>query len=398
MKLFRWQGINAQGFRTKGECLALDKAHLRTILQTQKIVPLRISKKFQIGWRGYSQITSGDITEFTRELSVLITAGIPLASALKIIIAGVNNNQLLRLITSLTQQIEAGHLFYAALSSFPKYFDATYAYLIQVGEQSGTLATVCNYLAHHREKMARLKAKIKKALYYPIAVLVVSLVVTVVLLLLVIPQFVRLFQTVNAELPFFTQVIIQLAKELYRYGWLVLLLPIILYASMRWGSKHFLKLHRRLHYYLLYLPFFGKVLRHAVLARCFYNLAITLHSGLPLLAALDLAVKVAGNVCYEQGLLEIARQVQSGKSLSTVFHKNKIFPARVGQLVSVGEEAGCLDKMFTQLSEYYEEKVDYFVANLNQLLEPAIMIFLCLLVGSIVIAMYLPIFRLGTVI
>lgn len=396
---FVWQGIDAKGFKIKGKQVADDLSHAKTLLEKRNITVLRITRKIDIQLISKNRaIKQQDISGFILEISTLISAGIPLVTALGILLDMTNKPAMKTLIQTLKQQVENGCLFSDALQSQAKHFDELSCHLVRAGEMSGTLDVILKHLAAYQEKIISLKQKIKKALFYPLIVLIAAFMVTSAMLVFVLPQFARLFQSVGAELPMFTRLVMHGADFLQAHGGMMLLVIILLIAAFKFTMQRSQKWRRVFERCLLHLPFIGKMLMEAIVARCFRTLSITLQAGLPLLDSLHLTAKVAINHVYQQAFVGIAQSVINGQSLQVSLKKTALFPPRVVQMLSIGEESGRLDYMLGKIADYFEGQVDYKVQNLSQLLEPALMIFLCVVVGGLVIAMYLPIFRLGSVI
>ncbi len=398
-KRFLWQGIDDQGFKIGGECVASNSKAVSADLHQKNILPLTIRRKRQsLQLRPVKKIKPMHITQFSRELATLIAAGIPLAMCLGIIAENTAHKPLQQLFLDLQKNIHNGRLLSDALKSYPEYFDPIMSNLVSIGEQSGLLELLLLQIAEHREKMANLKQKIKKAFYYPCIVLITAMFVTLGLLIWVIPEFSQLFASMGAELPSFTRSIIAITYYLDRYGGYGLLSLIIIGIAIKVSHSRFLYMQYLLAYSLLNIPIFGSIYQASIFARCFNTLAITLQAGLPLLNALELTAKISGNPIYENIWHNIANKICQGASLQKTLLVYTQFPARVKQMIAIGEESGQLEALLGKLSEYYAATVDHFVSHLNQFLEPAIMIFLAVVIGGLVIAVYLPIFQLGSVI
>jgi len=395
---FIWRGINASGFKVTGEMIASSMQEARLKVIDQKITLLKITQPFQLQlFSAKNKIKDADITELSVEFSTLISAGIPLVSALHIMADSARKNVMKNLINEIRKQIESGHLLSEAIKSHERYFGSLFCNLVHAGEHSGMLDLILNHLAIYREKIAALKKKIKKALFYPAVVLVVALGVTCAMLVFVLPQFESLFQGVGAELPALTQMVIKSASVLRQQGYILFLMVVIGFFLIKIGIRRFKAWQIFFDRFWIKWPIIGKILSEAIFARCFRTLSTTLQAGLPLVDALQLTANVAGNSLYSQAFISVCQQVKSGQTLNVSFKNTRLFPERAIQMICIGEESGRLDYMLQKLSDYFEVQVDYKVENLSQLLEPALMVFLCLIVGTLVIAMYLPIFRLGAV-
>lgn len=394
---FHWSGVDVKGFRIQGKYQATTASEVEVWLRAQQIIPLTIIKRKKWHWLHHKKIKFTDITHFSRELLLLFTAGIPLATALSIMEASSATPSMRSLTCHIKKQIEEGHLLSAALRSQKKYFDDIFLHFIAAGEQSGQLEQVLRHIIHHRERMTSLKRTLLKALYYPTMVLLVALAVTVGLLLFVVPQFEALFSGVGATLPSMTRGVIYLAQHLRSIGFtgLIILLAstFLFYFSVR--RIRSLKLYWQI--LLLHLPFVGLVIKEMIIARCFYTLAMMLQAGLPLLDGLQIVSKIANHLRFETAFISISKQIQAGNTLHDSLKNKKLFSNRVLQMVTIGEESGHLDAMLLSISEFYAERVNDKVNTFSQLLEPIMMVFLSVVVGTLVVAMYLPIFRLGSV-
>ena len=398
IKKFNWQGINIHGFKVSGSTVATSFQEAKTSILQQKITLLKIRRQFVIPiFLMENKIKDTDITAFCLEFSTLISAGIPLINALRILADSASKIAMKHLIDDIKRQIENGRYLSEIICSYEYYFGAFFGNLLQIGEHTGMLDVILNHLATYSEKIISLKKKIKKALFYPITVLIIALSVTCAMLIFVLPQFAQLFDSVGAELPALTQIVMQSAHILQKQGSELLFILITSIFLFKLGLRRFKAWQRLFACFWLNTPVVGKMLLEAIFARCFHALAITVKSGLPLMDSLQLIANVAGNHVYTQAFSNIGQCVKNGQTLSRAFKNTQSFPERVIQMITVGEESGRLDEMLQKLSDYFAEQVDYKVANLSQLLEPALMIFLCLIVGTLVIAMYLPIFRLGAV-
>lgn len=397
-KNFIWHGIDAKGFRAKGELLAQNTQAAKATLSQQKITVLKLTRKLEIHWfSAKNNIKHTDITEFSIEFSTLISAGIPLSTALHIMTESTKKTVMKNMLTSIKKQIENGRLLSESLQSQGDHFDDFFCNLIHVGEYSGTLDRMLQHIATHREKIATLKKKIKKALFYPGVVLAVALIITCAMLIIVMPQFAHLFQSVGAELPVLTQRVIQSAEFMRQQGGLLCGVGIVGFFLLKMTVRHYQSCRYFLDRFWLKWPLIGNMLSDAIFARCLHTLATTLQAGLPVLEALQLTANMASNSLYTQGFHTVCQQIKNGQTLHKALQNTQLFPSRVIQMVSIGEESGRLDEMLQKLADFFAERLDDKVENLSQLLEPALMIFLCVLVGTLVVAMYLPIFRLSAV-
>jgi type IV pilus assembly protein PilC len=394
---FVWEGIQENGFKIKGKLYAESLLELKKELSKKNIILMSFKKKYH--WLYFfklKKISYQQINEFAHEVSLLLSSGISLSSALSIIADNTAEIKLSKLVLSIKNQVESGCLLADALKS-SLYFDDIFINLVFASEQSGTLNTILNQLFIYREKIILIRRKIKKALYYPCFVLSISLLVIAALLTFVIPKFSSLFNNIGSELPFFTQMIINVSILIKNHlGKLILLgiIAVIMVKILFKRSEKFRILVERL---LLHMPFTGNLIREPIFSRCFYTLSLMVGSGLPLLQSLEYVANVAGNSNYKQGLLQIKKLIMSGRTLSAACKEVSLFPDRVVQVIVIAEESGCLEKMLYELAQYYEKRFDHFIDTISQFLEPAIMLFLSIIVGGLVIALYLPVFRLGYV-
>jgi type IV pilus assembly protein PilC len=345
---------------------------------------------------GGKKIGPADIALFTRQLATMMKAGVPLVQSFDIVAGGVDNPAMKALIKNIANEVSGGNSFAAAVSAQPKeYFDELFCNLIAAGEQSGSLETMLDRLATYKEKSEALKAKIKSAMNYPISVLVIAGIVTVILLIKVIPQFESMFSSFGGELPAFTQMVVQ-ASEFMQAWWVVIMIGIGFtyagYKQIHKTSQAFRDGQERL---TLKMPVIGDIIDKSCVARFARTLSTTFAAGVPLVDALDSASGAAGNVVYKDAILKIKSEVSGGTQLNYAMRQANVFPSMVVQMVSIGEESGALDAMLDKSATYYEEMVDNAVDGLTSMIEPIIMAFLGIVVGGMMIAMYLPIFQMG---
>jgi type IV pilus assembly protein PilC len=397
-KTFMWMGVDVNGFRIRGEAIVSSIESLSQELQREKIHLLSAKPKSNLLFRLRNSLRSRHVTQFCRELATLIRAGIPLVSALEMMRQNQINLYFRELLLSIKLEIEKGKQLSQALKQQNFYFDEMLCNLISAGEQSGTLEIVLNYLADYREKIESLKRQLKRAFCYPIVVLSVSILVTILMLTLVIPRFAALFNNFGAQLPLLTIVVIHIANGVRHFGMEFFCCAIIGLAYFKWQLKRSELLGNVVDKFILKIPILGNILRQIILARCMQTLSLLLKAGLPIAAALQTTAKVAHHRLYYREFMKMSQQVTLGNTLNASFTENALFPNRVQQFIAIGEESGTLDNMLSQLANYFTERVDHAVAMLNQMLEPLLMIVLCVIIGGLVIAMYLPIFRLGSII
>ena len=394
---FSWEGKDKRGARVKGKSLAPDEATLRGELRRQGIAPSRIRKQSQAFRRG-GKVKPQDIAVFSRQLATMLAAGIPLVQAFEIVGNGHEKPALQKLILSIKQEVEGGTSLHEALGKHPLYFDDLYTNLVEAGEQAGALEALLDKIATYKEKTEALKKKVKKALFYPAAVLVVAIIVTIILLIFVIPQFESLFKGFGADLPAFTQMVINLSKFVQSDG---LFLGAVV-GGGAYAFTYFKKRSRKMREFLdraiLKFPVIGPILHKAAIARYARTLATMFAAGVPLVEALESVAGATGNIVFEDAVMKMRDEVATGQRLQRAMENTGLFPNMVIQMIAVGEESGSLDAMSAKVASFYEEEVDNAVDSMSSLLEPLIMAILGVLVGGLVIAMYLPIFKLGSVV
>ncbi|MBT8102160.1 MAG: type II secretion system F family protein [Gammaproteobacteria bacterium] len=395
---FLWEGTDRNGKKIKGKSLADDEAQVRADLRRQGVVPTRIRKQRKGLFAGGGKIETGDIAIFSRQLATMLSAGIPLVQAFEIVGNGHENAAMQKLILSIKTDVEGGSALAEALAKQPLYFDDLFVNLVEAGEQAGALESLLDKIATYKEKTEAIKKKIKKALTYPAAVLVVAFVVTTILLIFVIPSFEDLFKGFGADLPGFTRMVIDLsafvrAKGVFLAMGIGAAIAAFLYFKKR--SRPFRHFLDRL---MLKMPIIGPILQKASIARYARTLSTMFAAGVPLVEALDSVAGATGNIVYELGVLEMRDEVATGQRLQQSMENTDLFPNMVIQMIAVGEESGSLDEMSAKVADFYEADVDDAVDNLSSLLEPMIMAILGVLVGGLVVAMYLPIFKLGAVV
>jgi len=395
---FVWQGTDRKGQKVKGKAMAINEAAVRADLRRQGVVPTRIKKQSKGLFGGGGTITPGDIAIFMRQLATMLSAGIPLVQSFEIVGAGHENAAMQKLIMAVKTEVEGGTSLSDSLAKHPLYFDDLVVNLVDAGEQAGALETLLDKIATYKEKTEALKKKIKKALTYPAAVLVVALVVTTILLIFVIPAFEDLFQGFGADLPTFTRKVIDLSVFVRAKGVYIAIVIGTAIASFLYFQKRSRPMRHFLDRMSLKMPIIGPILQKAAIARYARTLATMFAAGVPLVEALESVAGATGNIVYEIGVLKIRDEVSTGQRLQQAMENVDLFPNMVIQMIAVGEESGSLDAMSAKVADFYEEDVDNAVDNLSSLLEPMIMAILGVLVGGLVIAMYLPIFKMGAVI
>jgi len=394
---FRWEGRDKKGKRLKGRSLAPDEAALRADLRRQGIAPSRIRKQSNMMKSG-GRVKPMDIAVFSRQLATMLAAGIPLVQGFEIIGAGHEKPSMQRLILDIKSDVEGGTSLHEALAKHPLYFDDLYINLVEAGEQAGALEGLLDKIASYKEKTEALKKKVTKALFYPAAVLAVAIIVTVILLIFVIPQFEALFKGFGADLPAFTQMVINLSRFVQSNGIYIL----VVIVGLFWIFFYFKKRSRRMREFLdraaLKVPIIGPILNKAAIARFARTLSTMFAAGVPLVEALESVAGATGNIVYENAVMRMRDEVATGQRLQRAMETTELFPNMVVQMIAVGEESGSLDTMSAKVATFYEAEVDNAVDAMSSLLEPLIMAILGVLVGGLVIAMYLPIFKLGAVV
>jgi type IV pilus assembly protein PilC len=395
---FLYQGLDRKGTKIKGEISGKNAAAVKIELKKQGIIPKKVNRKLEINIGGAPKVTPQDISIFTRQMATMMKAGVPLVQSFEIVADGLDNPTMRNVVLSIKADVEAGNNFAGALRQHPQYFDDLFCSLVDSGEQSGALETMLERVAIYKEKAEALKMKIKKAMKYPITVLVVASVVTAILLIKVVPTFEELFAGFGAELPAFTQMVIGMSEWLQSNGWVVLIIIAAAVTGFKEGRKRspaFVAILDRL---TLKLPVVGDISYKATVARYARTLSTTFAAGVPLIDALESCASAAGNVVYRDAILRIRDDVATGQQLQFAMRATGVFPSMALQMVAIGEESGALDAMLDKVATYFEEEVDNAVDGLTSMMEPMIMAFLGVVVGGLIIAMYLPIFQLGAVV
>jgi type IV pilus assembly protein PilC len=393
--VFAWEGKDKTGKTVRGELRAGGIAVVNVTLRRQGIMVTKVKKKV---YRSGRKVTDKDITLFTRQLATMMKAGVPLLQSFDIVGKGHANPSVSKLIMDLRADIETGTSLNQAFRKFPLYFDPLFCNLVGAGEQAGILEDLLTRLAIYKEKTLAMKAKIKSALTYPIAILAVAFIVTAVIMIWVVPAFKEVFTSFGADLPAPTLFVMAMS-EFFVSNWYIMLL--ILFWSVYFffeSWKRSIRMQQAMDRLLLRVPVFGDVIRKATVARWTRTLSTMFAAGVPLVEALDSVGGAAGNAVYLEATRKIQNEVSTGTSLTVAMQNVEVFPNMVTQMVSIGEESGALDAMLGKVADFYEDEVDEAVASLAALMEPAIMVILGVLIGGLVVAMYLPIFKLGSVV
>ncbi len=396
--LYKWEGKNRQGATMSGQMAGQDAALVKAQLRKQGINPTKVRKKGIEIFSAGKKIRPMDIAIFTRQMATMMKAGVPLLQSFDIIIEGIENPNMRKLIETIKQDVAAGNSFAVSLRKHPQYFDDLYCNLVHSGEQSGALESLLDRVATYKEKTEALKAKIKKAMNYPMAVIAVAVIVTAILLIKVVPQFQEVFSSFGAELPAFTLFVIGISEFVQSDGWLIVLGFIALVLIFRYVHRTSEKFRDNIDRALLKAPVIGNIIYNSSVARFGRTLATTFAAGVPLVEALDSVAGATGNVVFKNAVMKIKSDVTSGMQLNFAMRSTGVFPSMALQMTAIGEESGALDDMLEKVATHYEAEVDNAVDGLTALMEPIIMSVLGVLVGGLIIAMYLPIFQLGAVV
>ncbi len=396
-KDYYWEGRNKSGKKTSGTTPALSSNDLRTILIEQNITPIKIKvKQKSLFGEKKSKIKSTDIVLFTRQITTMLRSGTTIVGALEIVADSTTNNSVKDLIVDIKNEITNGSSFADALMKHPDYFDDLYCNLVASAEKTGNLEDVFESIAIYKEKTEAIKKKIKKAMTYPIAVLTVAGIVTLILLLKVVPQFEEMFSSFGAKLPAFTQFVLDLS-EFMKHNWMFVVGGVALTVySFKQARKRIKSFNNFIEAQSLKLPIVGDIIRKSSIARFSRTLSTTASSGVPIPEGLEASSGAAGNYVYSSAVLKVRDQILTGQSLTFALQATTLFPPMVTQMALVGEESGRLDEMLGKIATLYEDEVDDSVENLTSLLEPMIMAVLGILVGGLIIAMYLPVFKMGS--
>jgi type IV pilus assembly protein PilC len=397
LQVFVWVGTDKRGKKLKGEQLAKSANLLRADLRGQGINPTTVKPKGKplFGASG-SRVSPRDIAIFSRQMATMMQSGIPMVSSFEIIAGGQKNPRMKKLLEDIRADIEGGSSLHEAISKHPVQFDELYRNLVKAGEGAGVLDTVLDTIATYKERIESIKGKIKKALYYPVAVIAVAILVSAILLIFVVPQFEEVFKNFGADLPAFTKMLVAASRFMVQYWWMALGIV----GGTIFGIIFLFKRSQRFAHFvdrmMLKIPVIGKVLHESAISRFARTLALTFKAGVPLVEALTTVGGATGSVVYAEAVDKIREDVAVGFQLNVAMKQVNLFPHMVVQMVAIGEEAGALDTMLFKVAEFYEEEVNNAVDSLSSLLEPLIMVVIGTLVGSMVIGMYLPIFKLAT--
>ncbi len=396
--IFVWEGTTRQGTKISGQMAEQDASLVKAQLRKQGINPLKVRKQGIQLFSSGKRIKPMDIAIFTRQLATMMKSGVPLLQSFDIIIDGLDSANMTKLVQSIKADVGSGNSLASALRKHPQYFDDLYCNLVDSGEQSGALETLLDRVATYKEKTEALKAKIKKAMNYPIAVVLVAVIVSAILLIKVVPQFQEVFANFGAELPAFTLFVIGISEALQEHGLIVLAAIVGAALLFRHALVKSEKLRNSVDRALLKTPVVGDIIYKAAVARFGRTLATTFSAGVPLVDALDSVAGATGNVVFKNAVGKVKSEVTSGTQLNIAMRSTEVFPSMALQMTAIGEESGALDEMLDKVATHYEAEVDNAVDGLTALMEPMIMAVLGVLVGGLIIAMYLPIFQLGAVV
>lgn len=396
---FVWEGTDKRGVKMKGEQIAKSANLLRAELRRQGITPSVVKPKPKplFGATG-SKISTKDIAFFSRQMATMMKSGVPIVGSLEIIASGHKNPRMKKMVDQIRTDIEGGSSLYEAISKHPVQFDELYRNLVKAGEGAGVLETVLETVATYKENIEALKGKIKKALFYPAMVMAVALIVSSILLVFVVPQFEDVFRGFGAELPAFTQMIVAASRFMVAYWWLLLFVLIGTIGGFIFAYKRSPAMQHGMDRLILRVPIIGQIMHNSSVARFSRTLAVTFRAGVPLVEALDIVAGATGNSVYEKSVLRMRDDVAVGYPVNMAMKQTNLFPHMVIQMTAIGEEAGALDAMLFKVAEYFEQEVNNAVDALSSLLEPLIMVFIGTIVGGMVIGMYLPIFKLASVV
>ena len=396
--VYSWEGLDKKGTKISGELSGHNPALVKAQLRKQGINPTKVRKKAVSIFGAGKKIKPLDIAFFSRQMATMMKAGVPLLQSFDIIAEGSENPKMRKLVDDLKQEVAAGNSFATALRKKPQYFDDLFCNLVDAGEQAGALESLLDRVATYKEKTEKLKAKIKKAMTYPIAVMIVAVIVTGILLIKVVPQFQAIFTSFGADLPAFTKMVVALSQFVQDSWYLILAGLVIAIFAFKRAYKTSEKFRDWMDKTLLKVPVIGPLIYKSAVARYARTLATTFAAGVPLVEALDSVAGATGNVVFRNAVIKVKQDVSTGMQLNFSMRSTGVFPMLAVQMTSIGEESGALDSMLDKVATYYEDEVDNMVDSLTSLMEPMIMAVLGVVVGGLVLAMYLPIFQLGNVV
>lgn len=395
VRVYAWEGLDKKGTKVTGELNGHNPALIKAQLRKQGINPTKVKKKSISIFGSGKKIKPLDIAFFSRQMATMMKAGVPLLQSFDIISEGSDNPNMRKLVDDVKQDVASGHSLATSLRQKPLYFDDLFCNLVDAGEQAGALESLLDRVATYKEKTESLKAKIKKAMTYPIAIVVVAFIVTMILLLKVVPQFQEIFAGFGAKLPQFTLMVIGLSDIVQNYWWMLIGAMIVAFYLFKRAHRTSEKFRNSVDRGLLKVPVIGPLLYKSAVARYARTLSTTFAAGVPLVDALDSVAGATGNVVFRNAVQKVKQDVSTGMQLNFSMRSTGVFPMLAVQMTAIGEESGALDSMLDKVATYYEDEVDNLVDSLTSLMEPIIMSVLGVIVGGLVIAMYLPIFQLG---
>lgn len=396
---FLWEGTDRRGARHTGEIVGPSAALVKADLRRQSITPIKVKKKPRalFGSDSTKKVKAKDIAIFSRQLATMMSAGVPLVQSFEIISKGNEHPGMQKLVTALKTDIEGGSSLGQALRKHPRVFDDLFCNLVKAGEQAGILENLLNKIATYKEKSEILKSKIKKAMMYPMGIMVVAFLVTIILLIWVVPQFESLFSSFGSELPAFTQLVVDMSEFVQSYWYLVFGLPIAGVYFLLQAKQNSKKFNATFDALVLKTPVIGNIMKKAAVARFARTLGTMFAAGVPLVEAMESVAGATGNQVYYDAIIKMRDEISTGQQLQTAMMQSKLFPSMTVQMVAIGEESGSLDAMLSKVADFYEREVDDAVDNMSSLMEPLIMVILGVLIGGLVLAMYMPIFKMGQV-
>jgi len=393
---YRWLAMNKSGNRIKGETVATNKEEVKTKILALGLTPKSISvHKPRLVKK---KVQPADISVFSRQLSTMISAGAPIVQSLEIIAASEENQTFKSLVNNIKTTIQDGATLSEAMKKHPKYFDGLFCNLVAVGENAGILDKILTKITEYQEKVLSMKKKIKKALYYPVAVIVIALGVVAMLMIFVVPQFAEIFKGFGAELPPVTQMTIDISNGMQKYWWMILAVIIAFIYVFKLAYRNIIPFHYAIDSLKLKLPVFGDLIRKSIMARIIRTLSITLEAGIPLVDALNSMVKIADNMLYEDALVQTRDSVSTGQEFQAAISQTGMFPPMVTQMVAIAEQSGSMETILNKVATFYEEDVDAAVDALSSILEPIIIVVLGSIIALFVVAMYMPIFQIGSIV
>lgn len=397
MPVFVWEGKLADGTLKKGEVDAESKASVNTILKRQRITPIKVKSKPKNIVLLKQKVKTKELVVFVRQFATMINAGLPLVQCLEILGTQQANAEFKRIITTVRQDVEGGSTFAEALKKHPQVFDDLFINLVAAGELGGVLDIILNRLAVHMEKSEAIKGKVKSAMVYPIIVICVAVIVVAVLMIFVIPTFKEMFVSFGGTLPAPTLMVISMSNFFRGYWWVMIIIIVALIVAFRYAMK-VPRIRYQIDKVFLKLPLFGPLLRKVAVAKFSRTLSTMISSGVPIMDGLEITSKSSGNMVIEEGIRNVRQAISEGKPMADPLEATGLFPGMVVQMVSVGEATGALDNMLAKIADFYDEEVDAAVSALTASLEPMLMVFLGGTIGFLVVAMYLPIFKMGAVV